>query len=48
VARPSGAQSVYEAIVTPLTYRVVNFLKPQEGLDVYDRDTRFNPFLVTE
>jgi len=27
---------------------VVNFLKRQEGLDVYDRDTRFNPFLVTE
>jgi hypothetical protein len=48
VARASGAQLVYEAIVTPLTYRVVNFLKPQEGLDVYARDTRFNPFLVTE
>ena len=42
------AKSVYEAVVTPLTYRVVNFLKRQEGLDVYDRDTWFNPFLVTE
>jgi len=42
------AKSVYEAAVTPLTYGVVNFLKRQEGLDVYDRDTRFNPFLVTE
>lgn len=42
------AKSVYEAVVTPLTYGVVNFLKRQEGLDVYDYDTRFNPLLVTE
>lgn len=37
------AKSVYEAAATPLTYAVVNFLKGQEGLDVYDYDTRFNP-----
>jgi uncharacterized integral membrane protein (TIGR00697 family) len=42
------AKSVYEAAVTPLTYRVVNFLKRREGLDVYDYDTRFNPLLVGE
>ena len=42
------AKSVYEAAVTPLTYRVVNFLKRQEALDVYDYDTRFNPLLVAE
>ena len=42
------AKSVYEAVVTPLTYGVVNFLKRQEGLDVYDYDTRFNPLLVTD
>jgi uncharacterized integral membrane protein (TIGR00697 family) len=42
------AKALYEAAVTPLTYRVVNFLKKQEGLDVYDRDTRFNPLLVAE
>jgi len=42
------AKSAYEAAVTPLTYGVVNFLKRQEGLDVYDYDTRFNPLLVTE
>ena len=42
------AKSIYEAAVTPLTYGVVNFLKRQEGLDVYDYDTRFNPLLVTE
>jgi len=42
------AKSIYEATVTPLTYGVVNFLKRQEGLDVYDHGTRFNPLLVTE
>jgi uncharacterized integral membrane protein (TIGR00697 family) len=42
------AKSLYEAAVTPLTYVVVNFLKHQEGLDVYDYETRFNPLLVTE
>lgn len=41
-------KSVYEAVATPLTYRVVNFLKQQEGLDVYDYETRFNPLLMTE
>ena len=38
------AKSLYEAVVTPLTYVVVAFLKRKEGLDVYDRDTKFNPF----
>jgi uncharacterized integral membrane protein (TIGR00697 family) len=37
-------KSVYEALMTPLTYGVVSFLKRREGLDVYDVDTRFNPF----
>ena len=41
-------KSAYEAVVTPLTYVVINFLKRHEGLDVYDHDTRFNPLLVTE
>jgi queuosine precursor transporter len=40
------AKSIYEAAATPLTYAVVNFLKRQEGLDVYDYETRFNPLLV--
>lgn len=34
----------YEALATPLTYLVVNKLKRAEGVDVYDRDTNFNPF----
>lgn len=37
-----------EAVFTPLTYLVVNFLKRAENEDYYDRDTDFNPFLVTE
>jgi len=40
------AKSVYEAAVTPITYKVVNFLKRHEGLDVYDYDTQFNPLLI--
>jgi uncharacterized integral membrane protein (TIGR00697 family) len=37
----------YEALATPFTYMVVNYLKREEGIDTYDRDTDFNPFLVT-
>ncbi|HEX8280194.1 MAG TPA: queuosine precursor transporter [Chthoniobacterales bacterium] len=35
---------LYEAAATPVTYAVVNRLKRAEGIDVYDRDTNFNPF----
>lgn len=38
---------VYEALATPLTYTVVNYIKEQEGIDVYDEDTSFNPLNVT-
>ena len=37
-------KSLVEIVMTPLTYRVVSFLKRVEGCDVYDRDTDFNPF----
>jgi uncharacterized integral membrane protein (TIGR00697 family) len=37
-------KSLYEAVVTPLTYLFVNKLKEIEGVDVYDRDTNLNPF----
>ncbi len=40
------AKSAYEAILTPATYRIVRFLKQREGLDVYDLDTQFNPFVI--
>ena len=36
-----------EALMTPLTYRVVNGLKGAEHEDYYDYDTDFNPFRVT-
>jgi uncharacterized PurR-regulated membrane protein YhhQ (DUF165 family) len=38
------AKVVYEALATPLTYAVVNFLKRHENVDVYDRHTDFSPF----
>jgi queuosine precursor transporter len=36
-------KSGYEAVATPVTYAVVNFLKRAEQEDVYDRSTNFNP-----
>ena len=36
-----------EVFLTPLTYAVVGFLKRRTGVDVYDRDTRFNPFRIS-
>lgn len=35
-----------EALMTPLTYLVVNRLKKAETEDYFDRDTNFNPFAV--
>ncbi len=37
-------KSGWEFVMTPLTYRVVAFLKRVEQEDYYDRDTNFNPF----
>jgi queuosine precursor transporter len=34
----------WEVVNTPVTYRVVNFLKRAEREDYYDRDTNFTPF----
>ena len=34
----------WEAILTPVTYLVVGWLKRKEGLDVYDEGTDFTPF----
>ena len=34
----------WEALMTPVTYRVVNFLKRVEHEDYYDRETKFTPF----
>lgn len=37
-------KTTWEAVMYPVTARVVNFLKRAEGVDVYDRGTDFNPF----
>jgi uncharacterized integral membrane protein (TIGR00697 family) len=34
----------WEAVLTPVTYLVVGFLKHREGVDVYDERTDFTPF----
>jgi len=34
-----------EAVMTPMTYSVVNKLKKIEGVDHFDYDTNFNPFV---
>jgi uncharacterized integral membrane protein (TIGR00697 family) len=35
-----------EALMTPVTYLIVNTLKRAEGEDYYDWDTKFNPFVA--
>ena len=37
----------WEAVLTPLTYFVVGWLKAREGVDVYDEGTDFSPFAKT-
>jgi uncharacterized integral membrane protein (TIGR00697 family) len=37
-----------EVVFTPVTYAVVKWLKQKEGIDTYDRQTSYNPFLITE
>ena len=39
---------LWEAVLTPVTYAVVGFLKQQEGVDVYDTDIDFSPFAGTD
>jgi uncharacterized integral membrane protein (TIGR00697 family) len=41
-------KSGYEALVTPLTYGAVNFLKKVEREDFFDYQTRFNPLVWKE
>ena len=35
-----------EALMTPVTYAVVGFLKEAENEDYYDKETNFNPFVI--
>jgi uncharacterized integral membrane protein (TIGR00697 family) len=36
--------TAWEALLTPVTYVVVGFLKRREGVEVFDTDTDFSPF----
>lgn len=37
----------WEIVMTPVTYKVVGFLKRRENEDYYDRGTDFNPFKLS-
>jgi uncharacterized integral membrane protein (TIGR00697 family) len=39
-------KTAWEAVVTPVTYRAVSFLKRVEREDYFDRDTNFTPFSI--
>lgn len=39
---------VYETVMTPVTYTIVNFLKRTEHVDYFDYETNFNPFSTAE
>lgn len=42
------AKTMVEVVLTPVTYKVVGFLKRAENEDYYDRNTDFNPFHVSK
>lgn len=39
-------KTVYEVIATPVTYIVIGWLKRIEGVDIYDTEVSYNPFLI--
>ena len=39
---------IYETVMTPITYKVVNLLKRTEGVDYFDYSTNFSPFATKE
>lgn len=40
-------KTIWEAVLTPVTYLVVGTLKRREGVDVFDEETDFSPFAST-
>jgi len=36
-----------EAVCTPATYAIVNWLKRKEDVDTYDYETKYNPFTIS-
>ncbi|HSQ97079.1 MAG TPA: queuosine precursor transporter [Croceibacterium sp.] len=41
-----GIKTLWEAVLTPVTYAIVGFLKRREGVDVFDTGTDFSPFRI--
>ena len=41
-------KTAIEIICTPATYAIVNWLKKVEGIDYYDRETSYNPFVISD
>lgn len=39
-------KTAWEVVMTPVTYKVVGFLKRAENEDYFDRNTDFTPFRV--
>ena len=37
-------KTLWEALLTPVTYLVIGFLKRREGVDIFDEGTNFTPF----
>ncbi len=42
------AKIAIEAICTPATYAIVRWLKKKEGIDTYDYEIKYNPFIISE
>ena len=41
-------KTLYEIIVLPLTIRVVNWIKKEEGSDIYDHNISYNPLRLLD
>jgi len=39
-----GLKVAWEILLTPVTYAVVGWLKREEGVDVFDRESDWSPF----
>jgi uncharacterized integral membrane protein (TIGR00697 family) len=41
-----GLKVLYEVLATPMTYKVVGYIKEKERTDIYDNGVSYNPFNV--
>lgn len=39
-----GCKIIYQLVLTPGVYALARFLKNKEGVDIFDKNTNFNPF----